>query len=69
MVEDLRRWSKLLPEILDIIEQEIREPMAAFKASTPCPHIRSNGESNWCALAAEYALEPEPDAPQQEAQR
>jgi hypothetical protein len=50
----LGRSFNLLPEILDTLRRAIREP-------APCPHIRSNGESNWCALAEQQAA-PEPDA-------
>jgi hypothetical protein len=52
MVESLRPI--VIPEILDTLRRAIREP-------APCPHIRSNGESNWCALAEQQAA-PKPDA-------
>ena len=50
MVESLRPI--VIPEILGTLRRAIREPAA-------CPHIRSNGDSNWCALAEQQAA-PEP---------
>jgi hypothetical protein len=51
MVESLRPI--VIPEILGTLRRAIREPAA-------CPHIRSNGDSNWCALAEQQAA-PEPN--------
>jgi hypothetical protein len=59
-VDTLGRYFDILPAILDTIRRAIREPMAG----PACPHIRSSGDSNWCALAEQQAhTEPAPTEP------
>jgi hypothetical protein len=57
MVDTLRRRIGVTDHICDTIERAIREP-------APCPHVRSSGDSNWCALAEQQAATEESSATQ-----
>jgi hypothetical protein len=61
MVDTLRHRIGVTDHICDIIERAIREP-------APCPHIRSSGDSNWCALAEQQAATEESSAAQPDPQ-